>query len=228
MLGIDVIVVCAVTAILAGPRAVVALRRLSMARQPTPTFVFADLVGYSSLAEERGDETAARLAAEFRRRMTALSRRHGARQVKSLGDGAMIWAPDPARAVELAAHALDELGSRSDLLPLRVGAHTGPAVMRGGDWYGSSVNVAARLASEAGPNEALVSDVTQAAVRSDLRSRLNYQGRVVLRGMRKPIAVWRLMPAHTRADTPALLLAPLRPTPAAAAEPADAAAGVLN
>ena len=40
--------------------------------------------------------------------MTGLSRDHGAWQVKSMGDGAMIWAPDAARAVALAADTLDE------------------------------------------------------------------------------------------------------------------------
>ena len=39
----------------------------------------------------------ARVAREFWRAMTALSREHGARQVKAMGDGAMIWAPDAAR-----------------------------------------------------------------------------------------------------------------------------------
>ena len=62
-----------------------------MARHPAPTFVFADLVGFTALTQRCGDETAARVAHEFRRTMSALSREHGAWQIKSLGDGAMIW-----------------------------------------------------------------------------------------------------------------------------------------
>lgn len=194
-----------------------------MARQTTPTFVFADLVGYTAAADEWGDEAAARLASEFRRGMAELSRRHGARPVKSLGDGAMIWAPDPARAVALVAGTLDELGSRPDLLPVRVGAHTGPAVMRDGDWYGSAVNVAARLAGAAEPNQALVSDITQSAVGSELRSRLRYQGRLVLRGLRRPIAVWRL----TLQEAPAPARRGRRLAPAAAVEAEDDAAAAV-
>jgi adenylate cyclase len=223
MLGIDLIIACAVPALIAAARAVGFLRRRSMARQITPTFVFADLVGYTAAADEYGDEAAARLASDFRRGMAVLSRRHGARPVKSLGDGAMIWAPDPARAVALVASMLDELGSRPDLLPVRVGVHTGPAVMRDGDWYGSAVNVAARLAGAAGPNQALVSDITQSAVVSELRSRLCYQGRLVLRGLRRPIAVWRL--TLQEAPAPALPLRPRLLAPAPAVESKDAAAG---
>src|SRR4051812_49392231 len=74
-------------------------KRRRMQAHPAPTFVFADLVGYTALTEQRGDLAAARLAREFRRTMRALSREHGAWQVKSMGDGVMIWAPDAGRAV---------------------------------------------------------------------------------------------------------------------------------
>jgi adenylate cyclase len=167
-------------------------RRRRMARHPAPTFVFADLVGYTALTEERGDEAAAKLAREFRRTMCLLSREHGASQVKSMGDGVMIWAPDPAAAVALAQRTVAEVGTRSDLLPVRVGVHTGPAVMEGCDWYGSSVNVAARLAAEAKPNQALVSAATEAAARDGLRPQLEARRELSLRGVDRPIAAWRV------------------------------------
>lgn len=167
-------------------------QRRRMRRHPAPTFVFADLAGYTALTEERGDEAAARLAGEFRRAMGALSREHGATQVKSMGDGVMIWAPDPADAVALAARALAEVGTRPDLLPVRVGVHTGPAVMRGCDWYGSAVNVAARLARQAEPNEALVSAATRAGAGDRLAATLDGRRDVPLRGVSGTVAAWRL------------------------------------
>src|SRR5437762_11602088 len=93
-------------------------KRREMQRHPAPTFVFADLAGYTALTEERGDDAAARVAREFRRTMCALSRDHGAWQVKSMGDGVMIWAPDAGDAVALAARAVERVGTRSDLLPV--------------------------------------------------------------------------------------------------------------
>ncbi|HEU0024265.1 MAG TPA: adenylate/guanylate cyclase domain-containing protein [Thermoleophilaceae bacterium] len=167
-------------------------RRRAMRRHPSPTFVFADLVGYTALTEARGDEAAAKLAREFRRTMCDLSRSHGATQVKSMGDGVMIWAPDPGAAMSLASHAVEEVGARSDLLPVRVGVHTGPAVMQGCDWYGTSVNVAARLAAQAEPNEALVSAATRAAAGSRLPAALRERGEVSLRGLSRPVVAWRL------------------------------------
>lgn len=139
-----------------------------MRRHPEPTFLFVDLTGYTKLTEERGDTAAADLARRFRRTMRALSRSYGAWQVKAMGDGVMIWSPDAAQAVELATAAVREIGTRADLLPVRVGVHTGPAVMDGMDWYGGTVNVAARLADEAEPNQALISSATLAAAMSTL------------------------------------------------------------
>jgi class 3 adenylate cyclase len=161
-------------------------------RRSTPTFLFADLVGYTALTEAAGDGAAADLAREFRRTMCALSRDHGARQVKSMGDGVMVWIGDAGDAVSLAAATLERVGTRSDLLPVRIGVHTGPAVRRGGDWYGSAVNVAARLADQAKPNEALVSEATWAMARCEFTKPVDTPRELVLRGLDRRVAAWRL------------------------------------
>lgn len=192
-LAIEVITGCVAGVLMARGHRIGALRRRQrMARHPSPTFVFADLVGYTSLTERSGDQAAAQVAREFRRTMSLLSREHGAWHVKSMGDGAMIWVPDAGSAVRLVERTLSEVGSRPDLLPVRVGAHTGPAVMRDGDWYGSAVNVAARLADVAEPNEAIVSDATQSIADDRARRVLCCRDEVGLRGVSRPIVVWRL------------------------------------
>lgn len=61
---------------------------------PSPTYVFADLVGYTALTYQRGDEAAADVAREFCRVMCALVRGHGATQVKSMGDATNFAAGD--------------------------------------------------------------------------------------------------------------------------------------
>jgi class 3 adenylate cyclase len=161
-------------------------------RRSTPTFLFADLVGYTALTETACAAAAADLAREFRRLMCSLSRDHGARQVKSMGDGVMIWVADAGDAVSLAAQTLERVGTRTDLLPVRVGVHTGPAVRRGGDWYGSGVNVAARLADRAKPNEALVSEATWAMARCQYTKPVDQPRELVLKGVGRRVAAWRL------------------------------------
>jgi adenylate cyclase len=157
-----------------------------------PTFLFADLVGFTAATERLGDAAAADLAREFRRTMCAMSCVRGARQIKSMGDGVMIWAGDPAVAISLASEIVQVVPSRVDLVPVRVGVHTGPAVRRGGDWYGSAVNIAARLAREAPPNQALVSAATQAAAGARHHPPLEGRRELALRGVGGDVTVWRL------------------------------------
>jgi class 3 adenylate cyclase len=203
-IGIEAIAGCMAGALIArGRRMGLRRRRRRMARHPSPTFVFADLVGYTSLTEKSGDEAAADVAREFRRAMLVLSREHGAWHVKSMGDGAMIWVPDAGSAVRLAERTLTEVGLRPDLLPVRIGAHTGPAVMRDGDWYGNAVNVAARLADMAGPNEAVVSDATQSIADDRAQSALCCREEVGLRGVARPIVVWRMGPNREQLEAAA-------------------------
>jgi adenylate cyclase len=189
---IETILWCLVCALPVGFAAVGVRRRNAIKRVAEPTFVFADLAGYTALTERLGDEAAANLAREFRRTMCLVSREHGAHQIKSMGDGVMILAKDPAAAVALAGRAVKDVGRRADLLPVRVGVHTGPAVRRGCDWYGSSVNVAARLAREAEPNEALISATTRALARGKLGDRMILRRELALRGVDRPVAAWRL------------------------------------
>jgi adenylate cyclase len=166
-------------------------RRRRMRRHPAPTFVFADLAGCTALTEERGDEAAADVVREFRRVMCALSRGHGATQVKSMGDGVMIWAPDPSDAIALAAHAVEEVGTRSDLLPVRVGVTPGRPSCAAATGT-AAVNIAARLARQAEPNDALVSAATRAAAGHRLAAALDDRREVALRGVRDMVAAWPL------------------------------------
>jgi class 3 adenylate cyclase len=64
--------------------------------------------------------------------------------------------------------------------------------MRGCDWYGSAVNVAARLAAQAEPNEALVSAATRDAAGIRLVAALHERRDVSLRGVTATVAAWRL------------------------------------
>lgn len=119
------------------------------------TFTFVDIVGFTTFTARWGDAEAARLAVRAGDRVRALLPFHGAEQVKCLGDGMMIHAARPADALRLAAR-LEEEQAAGRLPLLRIGAEAGPAVEHEGDWYGATVNRAARLCESARPGEVLV------------------------------------------------------------------------
>ena len=60
------------------------------------------------------------------------------------------------------------------------------------DWYGGGVNVAARLAAQAGPNQPLVSAARRTAAGGRLAAALADRREVTLRGVRATVAAWRL------------------------------------
>jgi class 3 adenylate cyclase len=127
------------------------------------TFLFADLVGFTALAELEGDERALEVALGLQRRVRELLEEHCAEQVKAIGDGLMLRCDEPHEAVRLGLRLVDELADESDFPPVRVGIHTGPALANEGDWYGRTVNVAARLCAVAPGGEVMVSESTRAA-----------------------------------------------------------------
>jgi class 3 adenylate cyclase len=128
------------------------------------SFFFADLVGFTALTEEHGDEAAADLALAFADAVSLLAAEHGAEMVKTLGDAVMIRCPDHCGAVRLALRILEELSGRDGFPAVRIGMHTGPAVERAGDWFGATVNLAARVAASAEGGELLITEATRAAI----------------------------------------------------------------
>jgi len=121
-----------------------------------PAVCFLDLTGYTRLTEERGDAAAADLATRLARLVRQCSQEHGGTPVKWLGDGVMFYFREPAAAV-LAALDMVEVVGRHGLPPAHVGIHAGPVIFQDGDYFGRTVNLAARIAEYARPGEVLVS-----------------------------------------------------------------------
>jgi adenylate cyclase len=121
-----------------------------------PAMCFVDLVGYTRLTEERGDAAAAALAEALALLVDRSAREHGGVPVKWLGDGVMVHYREPAGAVLAALRLVEQLPA-AGLPPAHVGVAAGPVVAQGGDYFGRTVNLAARLAARAGAGQVLVS-----------------------------------------------------------------------
>ncbi|MGH2445021.1 MAG: adenylate/guanylate cyclase domain-containing protein [Candidatus Limnocylindria bacterium] len=129
-----------------------------------PAMCFLDIAGYTKLTQERGDAAAAQLAEELGRLVQRTSVKHGGRAVKWLGDGVMFHFPDPGSGVTAALEMVVGVAD-AGLPPAHVGLHAGPVIFQEGDYYGQTVNVAARIAAYARPGEVIVSqEVVDASV----------------------------------------------------------------
>jgi adenylate cyclase len=128
-----------------------------------PAMCFLDITGYTRLTSERGDEAAAELASTFSRMVQRTSVQYSGRAVKWLGDGVMFYFTDPGPGV-VAALEMVEGAVDAGLPPAHVGLHAGPVLFQEGDYFGQTVNLAARIADYARPGEVLVSQaVVEAA-----------------------------------------------------------------
>jgi len=121
-----------------------------------PAMSFLDLAGYTRLTEEQGDTAAAALAESLAVLVNRSAREHGGVPVKWLGDGVMVHYPEPAGAVRSALELVAQL-PQAGLPPAHVGIAAGPVVVQGGDYFGRTVNLAARIAAQAAAGQVLVS-----------------------------------------------------------------------
>jgi adenylate cyclase len=157
-----------------------------------PGMAFLDLTGYTRLTEERGDEAAAAMASTLARLVQKSAQDHGGRAVKWVGDGVMLYFPDPEQAVRSALE-LSERVPAAGLPEAHTGIDAGPVVFQDGDYFGRTVNTAARIASHAAAGQVLVSGDVVRAARDDS---ITYSdaGDVRLRGLVEPIRLYRASP----------------------------------
>jgi adenylate cyclase len=122
------------------------------------TVGFADLVGSTEMVRKTSPSQMAQLVRAFEQLVWDVVTAAGGRVVKLIGDEAMFVLDDASRAVEVTRELL-----RESPRALRIGLDHGPVVALGGDYYGSTVNLAARLVSIAPPGTAAVSEPVRAA-----------------------------------------------------------------
>jgi adenylate cyclase len=157
---------------------------------------FTDLVGFTEYTATRGDQEAlAVLGTQDAILRTALP--DGARVVKELGDGLLIFFPDSSVAVSGCLAILDgfEHAADRDEMPLwvRAGLHWGRPSARGDDLVGHDVNVAARIVDVAAPGELLCSGSMMTAA-TDGHDTVDFVelGPVMMKGIPEPIELFRV------------------------------------
>jgi adenylate cyclase len=163
--------------------------RLPARQERPPAIAFVDLSGYTSMTVELGDDAAAAAAERLRGLAENAVRSVGGRIVKVLGDGVLLQFDDAASAI----HAVLDLVERvvaAELPPAHAGIAAGRVVVRDGDVFGQTVNLAARIAGQAGPGEIFVEEGVVVALPRGT-ARFEPIGRVELKGFPIPIALWR-------------------------------------
>lgn len=125
---------------------------------------FADLVGFTALAQQVSDEELAEVVDQFEQLAYDVVVAGGGRVVKMIGDEVMFLVDDPLHAAEIALGLADASHDAAELSDVRVGMALGPVIEREGDAYGTTVNLASRATAIAYPGTVVVSPELRAAL----------------------------------------------------------------
>ena len=130
---------------------------------PERTFSIVDIAGFTALTEVHGDIEAADVAGTLQSLAQAALGPSDV-LVKTLGDAVLLASASPGDALRLVGLLLETCAGVKQFPLVRAGLHHGPSVRRGDDFFGASVNLAARVAAEAAASQVLAThDVAEAA-----------------------------------------------------------------
>jgi adenylate cyclase len=126
------------------------------------TVGFADLVGYTSASSSMSVRELTAILAEFDERTADVVYRGHGQIVKTIGDEALFVTEDAGDACRIGVDLMEEF-AQAGLPPIRVGLAAGEVVSLGGDVFGPTVNLAARLVETAAPSQVVVSESVREA-----------------------------------------------------------------
>jgi class 3 adenylate cyclase len=151
------------------------------------TIGFVDLTGSTKATEKLGTDAMAPALTRFEEWAAELAVAADGRVVKYIGDEVMFLSPDLGAAAVVATELIERVHADPVLRSARAGLAHGPLLSRDGDWYGSTVNLAARLVDRAKAGTVLLtgdgaSDVPGASARGKRR----------IRDLPERVELWRI------------------------------------
>ncbi|MCW5889046.1 MAG: adenylate/guanylate cyclase domain-containing protein [bacterium] len=162
----------------ARPRASVDTARLAVG--------FVDLVGFTPLASRMSPRELRDVVERFEDTAHDVVTAGGGRLVKVIGDAVMFITVDPAAAGDVALTLVERFTGDASVTP-RGGIAVGEVLVRGGDYYGPIVNLAARVADLAVPSELLVTEDVAAHGGAGLR--FAPAGKRMVKGLDAPVSL---------------------------------------
>jgi class 3 adenylate cyclase len=164
--------------------------RIKTAPREPPAVAFVDLSGYTAATIAAGDKAAAEFSTHLETLAADAVRPVRGQIVKLLGDGIMMRFRRTFDGCSAVLSLMDGV-EHAGLPAAHAGMAAGPLVVRDGDVYGSTVNLAARIAAHASAGEFLVNDLAAQHL-ADAGQDLQDAGDVALKGVPEPVKLARL------------------------------------
>src|SRR5258706_3874820 len=162
------------------------------------TFLFTDIEGSTELWEKHPQAMKATLAKHDSILRAVVEANHG-QIIKTTGDGVHVVFSTTLDAINATLAVQQRLKEPIDELNIKVrmGLHTGEAELRDGDYYGQSLNRAARIMSIGHGGQILISETAMQVVREHLSQELTLLelGEHYLKGLARPEKIYQLVAA---------------------------------
>lgn len=164
---------------------------------------FADLVGFTALAQQISSTDLAEVLDRFEGIAYDIVAGLGGRVIKMIGDEVMFSVDDPRRAVEVGMQLADTYREDDELSDVRVGLSWGPVLQREGDVFGPVVNRASRVVNIAFPGTVVVSDELHELLAEDPELHWRSLRRKNLRDIGR-VTLWSVEPTDSQEQDPAV------------------------
>jgi len=154
------------------------------------TVAFVDLAGFSAITDVYGDASAIAVLGRFEALVSQALGGLGP-PIKWIGDEAMFGFPDPVTALQVLGRLIPACRSEPRIPLTRTGLNHGPVLRRSNDLFGSTVNIAARIAAFASPGQLLATQpIADIATMSGIVAR--DMGKVALRSIADQIPLFSI------------------------------------
>jgi TolB-like protein/class 3 adenylate cyclase len=179
-----------------------------MERRLAAIFV-ADVEGYSRLMDVDEVTTLTTLTSHRAILDTLISQHHG-RIANTAGDSVLAEFSSAVDAVNCALAAQAALASTNESLPeerrlwFRIGVHVGDLMVKDGDLFGESVNIAARLQGLAEPGGVCLSATAYEYVRKTLQAPVDDLGLQQVKNIEEPVRTFAIKPSARATASPIL------------------------
>jgi len=156
------------------------------------SILIADLSGYTALTEAHGPETAADLIDHYishvDEALVGDCYLH-----ERVGDEVMIISASADDLASTAAILLNNICEKAHFLQLHGGLHTGTLLRRNNSFFGSSLNLASRIASKASPGAFLCSDVFFNALSEKYKTAFAPKGKHSFKNVKSEIELYEFL-----------------------------------
>ncbi|KKK61506.1 hypothetical protein LCGC14_3013640, partial [marine sediment metagenome] len=164
----------------------------------TVSVMFTDLSGSTALAEREGDMATRAMIRDHNKIVFPAIETNGGVLVKSMGDGTLSYFDDTQGALRASVEIqkgfkdYNTKKSMKSAVLIRVGIHTGNAIIEKHDIFGDVVNTASRFESSANPSETYISEATFEALSDKDETTCRYIKDISLKGKSEPFKCYKV------------------------------------